>query len=42
MNALLDYWPFLILLLCAGMHFFGHGHHRGYQDEARREPRHPS
>ena len=26
MNALLDYWPLLFLLLCLGMHLFGHGH----------------
>ena len=42
MNALLDYWPFLILLLCAGMHLFGHGHRHGHQGENRQGHRHPS
>ena len=41
MNALLDYWPFLILLFCA-MHLFGHGHRRGYRQETRPKHRDPS
>lgn len=34
MNALLDYLPLLFLLLCLGMHLFGHGHQHGRRDES--------
>lgn len=42
MNALLDYWPLLLVLLCVGMHLFGHGHHRGPRDDSRQDHRHPN
>ena len=40
MNAFLDYWPFLLLLLCFGMHLFGHGHRHGRREGAQQE--HPN
>jgi hypothetical protein len=39
MNALLDYWPLLFLLLCFGMHLFGHGHRYGRRDGSQEEKR---
>lgn len=44
MNALLDYWPLLFLLLCFGMHLFGHGHRHGRRtpEEAGEETRRDS
>lgn len=36
MDALLDNWPLLLaLLLCLGMHFFGHHHGRDREEESR-------